>query len=335
MLNVPQSHVGKAARCPVCGTVVRIRPVAGPGLKRLSPIEEQVGQWIAARADAVGDIPEPDDIREAHLPGEEPTEAEVAAETPVVEESPGKSTPRCPHCNHPMGRGQDICPYCGTYRGLADEKAGRRLQQSVRVAGKLRRLRKGNGGGFANGGAATAVWIVLVLILAGGVGALAYVFPAGGPNAIHGELLAVMALVVIGGASAGVASQVSLRGRPKAMTFFILLIVAGWVYQVTVTVQLLLGWNAVEPLRTVPQALCYGYLAAQLGIGYAGYMVLTMRRMSLAVLAVSVVAGIILLAIMRGTTKGIDHLAPFAYVDLGRTLVGIAGLWKFNDMMTE
>ena len=63
MLNVPEAHVGRPARCPMCKMIVRVRPPAGPGRRKLSPLEEQVGQWIGARADELEDIPDPESIR--------------------------------------------------------------------------------------------------------------------------------------------------------------------------------------------------------------------------------------------------------------------------------
>jgi hypothetical protein len=350
MLHVPQEHVGKAARCPSCGTIVRVRAPAGAGLRKLSPLEEQVGQWIAAQADAVSeDIPDPTQIREAQIPsaghaaGAE-VAAEVAEEPSVYGGMARETVPRCPHCNHPVGRAMDICPYCGMYRREVDEKAGKRLAKTVRTVHRIRQMRVGRRrafGGPLTVGASSVALVVLVIALGVGVGLLAFIFPPRGGDAsggIHGEVLAGIALGVIGLAGGLVSMKVSIRGRPRPMTLFILLVTAGWTYQATITVQMLLGWGqAYPPLQNINVVWGWGYASSLVVLGVAVGMILMMKRMGLAVLAVAVLAGIVLLHIMRGWGGGgeLGYVPPFAYLNTARTLIAVVGLLKFSDLMND
>jgi hypothetical protein len=311
-------------------------------------MEEQVGQWIAAQADAVTEeLPKPSEIREAHLP----PAAEPAGQTvgQAVELAPGEvsvyggmatgGVPRCPHCHHPVGHRQDTCPYCGMSLRADDEKAGRRLARAARKAHRIRRERVGEGPVFAGSlvtGWASAALMGLVVASAAGVGSLAFFFPWRDqpPHGIHGEWLSAIALGVIGLGGGLVSLRVSIRGRPRMMTPFVLLVVAGWVYQATTTAQMLWGWDQIYPhLKAVNRGWGWAYASTLLVTGGAALMILQMRRMGLAVLAVAVLAGLVLLHVMRGMAGGAGHVPPFAYCNAVRTLIAVAGLLKFADLM--
>jgi hypothetical protein len=341
MLKVPESHAGKPARCPACNKLIRVtRPRASR--KKLQPhwsaLEDTVGAWIVADTAAQGE--QVRELEQAPVveppPGEEADAAlEAAGGVGLPPGAQVSKALRCPACHHPVGRGLRICPYCGRYVRVEEEdrrKAARKLARRARRAKQLRRevdtLRRSGYAALTRGPAARAM-LAAVVVLGGGIGAVPFFVS---PTQLHGEWLSTIALVAILLAGIGVATRVSVLGRPRSMTPFVLLVAAGWAYQIVVTIEMLVHWG-VHAHGQGHIGWGYCHLGAVVGVGVASAMILRMKRFGLAILAIFVIVGILVGFLMRGYTGAPGYLPTLSYVDMGRVLIAMVGLLVFNEHM--